>query len=396
MKKSIFSILLLTLSSGLLGQCLQSKDAFIDYFKKYSASLDPIEGIWTLNCVTTIYYNGSLYSEHNAVVLSKWAIKRESEISFGVCDISEGQNSNEASTFKASFETSAIGSIYTYKCNYSNPNWIGKAIVELNEGVILDYTFQIADVAIRHMMQKNYKTGITAYWHFIWTKTYPTINTSSHNNSSVSSGWTGNGSGFFIDKNGYIATNFHVIDGASEIEVDLVKGDQKQSFKAKVISSDKQNDLSIIKIEDKNFNPFEKLPYSFKATISDVGSSVFALGYPMALTIMGDEVKFTDGKISSKTGFQGDITTYQISVPVQPGSSGGPLFDYDGNIIGIVNAKIMAADNVSYAIKLAYLNNLIDVLPDILSLPNDISIAQKPLTEKIKELSNYVVLIKIR
>ena len=154
--------------------------------------------------------------------------------------------------------------------------------------------------------------------------------------------------------------------------------------------------MAIIKIEDDKFKPYIKLPYSFKSTISDVGSNVFALGYPMALTVMGEEVKFTDGKISSKTGFQGDITTYQISVPVQPGNSGGPLFDYDGNIIGIVNAKIMAADNVSYAIKLTYLKNLIDVIPDKLILPSDISISQKTLTEKIKVLSNYVVLIKTR
>jgi S1-C subfamily serine protease len=74
-----------------------------------------------------------------------------------------------------------------------------------------------------------------------------------------------------------------------------------------------------------------------------VGSNVFALGYPMALSLMGEEVKFTDGKISSKTGFQGDITTYQISVPIQPGNSGGPLFDYDGNIVGITNAGINKA-----------------------------------------------------
>ena len=111
---------------------------------------------------------------------------------------------------------------------------------------------------------------------------------------------------------------------------------------------------------------------------------------------MGDEVKFTDGKISSKTGFQGDITTYQISVPVQPGNSGGPLFDYDGNIIGVVNAKIMAADNVAYAIKSSYVKNIFDVLPETLNLPSDVTISTKTLTEKIKVLSDYVVLIKIK
>jgi S1-C subfamily serine protease len=216
------------------------------------------------------------------------------------------------------------------------------------------------------------------------------------NTTSLNSTWKGNGTGFFIDAKGYITTNYHVIEEASEIEIDLIQRGQKYSYKAKIISSDKQNDLAIIKIDDPNFKPYLKLPYNFKTQISDIGSNVFALGYPMALSAMGVDVKFTDGKISSKTGYQGDITSYQISVPVQPGNSGGPLFDYDGNIIGIVSAKIMSADNVSYAIKSNYLQNLIEVVPDKLNLPTDKSIATITLTEKIKLLSDYVVLIKIK
>jgi len=214
--------------------------------------------------------------------------------------------------------------------------------------------------------------------------------------AGLSSNWKGNGTGFFIDPRGFITTNYHVIDEASEIEIDLIQKGQKYSYKAKVISSDKQNDLAVIKIDDPNFKPYSKLPYNFKTQISDIGSNVFVLGYPMALSVMGNEVKFTDGKISSKTGYQGDITTYQISVPVQPGNSGGPLFDYDGNIVGVVSAKIMAADNVSYAIKSTYLKNLTDVLPENLNLPNDQTLSSLTLTEKIKLLSDYVVLIKIK
>ena len=93
---------------------------------------------------------------------------------------------------------------------------------------------------------------------------------------------------------------------------------------------------------------------------------------------------------------EGDITNYQISVPVQPGNSGGPLFDYDGNIIGVISAKILAADNVSYAIKSNYLQSLIEVAPEKLTIPNDASINKLTLTEKIKLLSDYVVLIKIK
>lgn len=218
--------------------------------------------------------------------------------------------------------------------------------------------------------------------------------------TAIESEWKGNGTGFFIDKNGYIATNYHVVENAKEIEVEYIRNGVKQTFSAEVIQSDKQNDISIIKIKSNSFQPFSNIPYNFKTQISDVGSNVFALGYPMALSLMGTEIKFTDGKISSKTGMQGDITTYQISVPIQPGNSGGPLFDYDGNLVGItssgVNRELDITENVNYAIKTSYLRNLVDVLPYQLTMPNDKAILSKTLTEKIKVLSDYVVLIKIR
>jgi S1-C subfamily serine protease len=226
------------------------------------------------------------------------------------------------------------------------------------------------------------------------------LETSVNQSLNDNSAWKGNGTGFFIDKNGYIATNYHVVKEANEIEIEFIRNGIKQSYPAKVIQSDRQNDISIIKINSVEFSPFINLPYNFKTNISDKGSNIFALGYPMALSLMGTEIKFTDGKISSKTGIQGDITTYQISVPIQPGNSGGPLFDYDGNLIGItssgVNRELDITENVNYAIKSSYLKNLVDVLDYKLSLPNDKLIANKTLTEKIKILSDYVVLIKIK
>ncbi|MDA3910535.1 MAG: trypsin-like peptidase domain-containing protein [Bacteroidales bacterium] len=219
-----------------------------------------------------------------------------------------------------------------------------------------------------------------------------------NNTNSDFGDWKGNGTGFFISKDGYIATNYHVIAESSEIEIEFIRNGQKQNYKAKVIQSDKFNDLAILKVDDMSFSPFSTIPYNFKTSITDVGSNVFALGFPMALTVMGTEIKFTDGKISSKTGFQGDISTYQMTTPIQPGNSGGPLFDFDGNLIGVNSAKIRAdvADNVSYAIKSSYLKNLIDVLPTTLDLPNDKSIMNTTLTEKIKIISDYVVLIRIK
>lgn len=215
------------------------------------------------------------------------------------------------------------------------------------------------------------------------------------NTTNEFNGWKGSGTGFFIDASGYIVTNYHVIKGATEIEIDQTINGQKSYYKVIVVSSDPQNDMALLKITDKNFKPLESLPYNFKADISDVGSSVFALGYPVP-NVLGAEIKFTDGKISSKTGFNGSPEEYQISVPIQPGNSGGPLFDNDGNIIGITNASVRAGQNVNYAIKSGYLKNFLEAVTDKLNLPSDPSIANKELTEKIKILSNYVVLIKVK
>jgi len=211
--------------------------------------------------------------------------------------------------------------------------------------------------------------------------------------------WKGNGSGFFIDCRGYIATNYHVVKDASQIEVSFIRDGELQAFKADVIQSDRQNDLAVLKIRDSLFVPFNNIPYNFQTILSDVGTNIFALGYPMA-NIMGSEIKFTDGRISSKTGMQGDVTMYQISVPIQSGNSGGALFDYDGNLIGltsaIMNREYFNSENVNYAIKASYLKNLVDVLPVSIQLPNDKTITGKTLTEKVRILSDYVVLIKVK
>ena len=118
----------------------------------------------------------------------------------------------------------------------------------------------------------------------------------------------------------------------------------------------------------------------------------------MALSIMGKEIKITDGIISSKSGFDGDITTYQITAPIQGGNSRGPLFDDMANFIGINSSGIRKdiADNVGYTIKSSYILNLIDVLPKSIELPSNKKLASLPLTKQISEISKYVVLIKVK
>lgn len=206
--------------------------------------------------------------------------------------------------------------------------------------------------------------------------------------------YTASGSGFVLSTNGIIATNYHVIEDATVIDVFINRNNITKKYAAKVLVSDKTNDISLIQIDDSAFTSLPAIPYAVKTSILDVGTNVFALGYPMS-NILGEEIKVTDGIISSRTGYQGDIVTYQISAPIQPGNSGGPLFDKLGNLVGITNAGVPDAQNVGYAIKASYLRNLIDVSPVAITLPANNSISGLAFTEKIKRLSPYVVLIKI-
>lgn len=202
------------------------------------------------------------------------------------------------------------------------------------------------------------------------------------------------GSGIVLSTDGYIATNNHVVDGGIEFFVDVFTNGIKKSYKASVVKTDATNDLAIIKINDPTFKNFSILPYSLRMQGINVGEKVFAMGYPRP-GLQGEEVKVTDGIISSKTGFQNDNKTYQISAPIQPGNSGGPLFDNSGNLIGLTNAGIPSGENVGYAIKISNLNNLLDMIPDFPAMPLKTTISALPFTEKVKILSNFTVLIRV-
>lgn len=211
------------------------------------------------------------------------------------------------------------------------------------------------------------------------------------------SDWSGTGSGIIISKDGIIATNYHVIEDSKHIEVSLLVDDEMKEYKARIIKNDSINDLALLKIDDPDFNNLKYLKYNFKLDQSSVGIDVFTLGYPLT-NILGGEIKLTDGRISSKTGILGDIRLYQTTAPLQPGNSGGPLFDFNGNLIGINTATIKKeiAENVSYSIKTIYLKNIIDVLPSEINLPDDDSISELKIEEQVKILSNYTVFIKVK
>jgi S1-C subfamily serine protease len=286
-----------------------------------------------------------------------------------------------------------------YLSGAENPNWsVGDIKAYLTKTAtpnLYKVEYFMGDKSVNEDLYISFEN---AAMKIIWTnrqenfyiKLYPT----SEDNITSIGGEKSSGTGFALSSNGYIVTNHHVTKGASKIKVIGVKGNFSKPYNAKVVLEDKNNDLAIIKIDDPNFTTLGTLPYKIDNSIIDVGKSVYALGYPLRAT-MGDEVKLTNGIISSKTGFQGDITTYQITVPVQPGNSGGPLFDSNGNVIGIINAKHRGAENASYAIKTSYLMNLIQVMNTTPSLSKTNAISSKSLSEQVKYLKEFVYIIEI-
>ena len=109
---------------------------------------------------------------------------------------------------------------------------------------------------------------------------------------------------------------------------------------------------------------------------------------------MGNEIKLTEGVISSSTGYKGNQSLFQISAAVQPGNSGGPLFNEDGDVVGVVCAKHKDAENANYAVKISYLNRMLEASGYNIELNDKNIIHKKKLSEKVKEIKDYVYLIE--
>ena len=198
------------------------------------------------------------------------------------------------------------------------------------------------------------------------------------------------GSGIALNSKVF-ATNNHVVDGATHLYVYFPE--TKSKYTAKTIKTDPTNDLAIVRITDPNFKGFPSIQYGFKKTQEDVGTEIFVLGYPRVDT-MGEEVKLTTGVVSSRSGFQGNQSQYQVSAPIQPGNSGGPLFNDKGELIGIMSAKHSdGAENVSYAVKLSYLNDLIASSGENINLTKSSQIAFQKLSEKCKAVIPCTVMV---
>lgn len=197
------------------------------------------------------------------------------------------------------------------------------------------------------------------------------------------------GTGFLISDDGYVATSYHVIADADSLYLENKKFGK---LKASIVKADQKNDVAILKITQATFSA--SIPYTISVEESPLGDGVFTLGYPR------EDIVYSEGTISSSTGFRNNEHAYQIAVPVNPGNSGGPLLNSRGQLVGMVSGLQTETQGAAFAVKSS-------VLLDVLKKNEDDSVMQ-PITlnsknrlrslnrvEQIKRVQNFVFVVRV-
>lgn len=195
--------------------------------------------------------------------------------------------------------------------------------------------------------------------------------------------------GFLVSSQGYVLTSYHLISKADSV---YIQNEKYGNLKAVVVHSDRANDVSVLKI----VNPIkiEPLPYTIAETEADLAEGVYTLGFPR------EEIVFGEGTISSLTGYRANRNAYQVSVPVNPGNSGGPLMNNKGDLIGMISGVQTQASAATFAIKSSILKQIVmdsvlDSLRVSIRLPKQNTIKNATRVQQVKKLKDCVFMISV-
>ena len=203
------------------------------------------------------------------------------------------------------------------------------------------------------------------------------------------------GTGFFISEDGYLISNNHVVEGANRVRLVTSAG----LISARVVKVDAANDLALLKAEGR----FTALPVAASRGVK-LGGTVVTVGFPN-IGLQGFAPKLAKGEIASLAGAGDDARYFQISVPVQPGNSGGALVDERGNVVGVVSAKLSARaalaasgslpENVNYAVKSSYLLSFLESVPEVSAKLKEPRTAERKFEDVVKDAEQAAVLVLV-
>ena len=162
------------------------------------------------------------------------------------------------------------------------------------------------------------------------------------------------GTAFFLTTTGYLATNHHVVDQCGRLDLKI----GSDWLAAEVAAVDDRSDLAVLKVGGGPYTPL-----TLSAAQPDLGAAIVVLGYPL-ISVLGSDLRVTTGVVSSVVGIKGDRRTLQISAPVQPGNSGGPIMDETGSVVAVAVARLSdkyRGENVNFGVKVALLRSLMEI-----------------------------------
>jgi S1-C subfamily serine protease len=199
------------------------------------------------------------------------------------------------------------------------------------------------------------------------------------------------GTGFLVSANGYVATSYHVVKESDSVSIE---NEMYGRLKATVVYSDALNDISILRIITPGFKVKKPLPFTVRSKEADLGEYVYTLGFPR------EDIVFGEGSVSASTGFRQDPDAYQVSVPVNPGNSGGPLLNNGGDLIGIVSGVQTETAGAAFAIKSSRLLDLaaleaIDTLSVPLTFPKVNTIRNVSRVQQVKKWKEFVFMVRV-
>ena len=198
------------------------------------------------------------------------------------------------------------------------------------------------------------------------------------------------GSGFIISPDGYVLTCAHVVTGVHEATI-WVAGVR---YPCRVLNSNTNLDLALLKV-DGDHPPFHPLRLESGKDYS-LGENVYIMGFPLA-DVLGTSPRLNNGLISAKVGMNDDTNFVQISAPVQPGNSGGPLMNANGQVIGVVSSTLSPIgvlvrtggalpQNVNFAIKLASIRNFLAA--------SQVGLSTNAVAENFDQAENSIALVR--